>query len=48
MQNARERGKVRITSSALIPVKKRAQGPGPVGSAETLFYIKSKKTACIR
>ena len=34
-QKMRERGSVSMISSAENPVKMRAQGPGPVGSAGT-------------
>jgi len=33
MQKAKDQGKVRMTRRALTPVRKTAQGPGPVGSA---------------
>ena len=36
-QKMRERGRVRMMRSAEKPVRMRAQGPGPVGSAENIM-----------
>ena len=36
----RERGRVRMIKSAEKPVRMRAQGPGPVGSAENIRGVR--------
>ena len=47
MQKAKDHGRVMITRRALTPVRKTAQGPGLVGSAETENFISLSKQFCI-